>query len=110
MDPLELLRGRFGFSDFRQGQRAVIDAVLSGGRALAVFPTGSGKSICYQLPALALEGTTLVISPLIALMKDQIDFLKSRGIRAARQDSSLSAAEMREVNDSLQAGTLDLLY
>src|SRR5687768_14934160 len=99
MDPERVLRERFGFAAFRPGQRAVIDAILERGSALAVFPTGAGKSLCYQLPALGLDGVTLVVSPLIALMKDQIDFLTRRGIPAARLDSSLSASEIREVND-----------
>ena len=75
---LELLEQHFGFRAFRPGQREVVDALTGRGRALAVFPTGGGKSICYQLPALMLDGLTLVVSPLIALMKDQIDFLRSR--------------------------------
>src|SRR5262245_12044012 len=79
-----LLRERFGFDAFRPGQREVMAALANHGRALAVFPTGGGKSICYQLPALAIEGVTLVVSPLIALMKDQIDWLTRRGIPAAR--------------------------
>ena len=65
---------RFGFRELRKGQREVVDALLSGASALAVFPTGGGKSLCYQLPALLLDGLTVVVSPLIALMKDQIDF------------------------------------
>ncbi|MBW3636634.1 MAG: RecQ family ATP-dependent DNA helicase, partial [Armatimonadetes bacterium] len=105
-----LLHQHFGFRDFRPGQREVIDELLTQGRALAVFPTGGGKSLCYQLPALALEGTALVVSPLIALMKDQIDFLQNRGIAAARLDSSLDANESRAVTDSLRNGTLKLLY
>ena len=72
---LSVLQGTFGFDDFRPGQEQVIDALLAGRSALAVFPTGGGKSLCYQLPALLLDGVTLVVSPLIALMKDQIDFL-----------------------------------
>src|SRR5438876_3496094 len=106
MDPLELLRTRFGFSDFRPGQQPVIEALLAGKAALAVFPTGGGKSLCYQLPALALDGVTLVVSPLIALMKDQIDFLCGRGIDAARLDSSLSLEETRAGTERLRAGTL----
>jgi ATP-dependent DNA helicase RecQ len=105
-----LLQRHFGFEGFRPGQREVIEELLTQGRALAVFPTGGGKSLCYQLPALALEGTTLVVSPLIALMKDQIDFLQSRGIAAARLDSSLPWAETRETNDALRSGRLKLLY
>jgi ATP-dependent DNA helicase RecQ len=110
MSPHELLRERFGFSEFRRGQLAVIEALLAGEAALAVFPTGGGKSLCYQLPALALEGVTLVVSPLIALMKDQIDFLQGRGIAAARLDSSLSLEESRAVTGALRDGTLKLLY
>jgi ATP-dependent DNA helicase RecQ len=83
----QLLREQFGFATFRPGQRPVIETLLAGKAALAVFPTGGGKSLCYQLPALALEGVSLVVSPLIALMKDQIDFLQGRGIDAARLDS-----------------------
>jgi ATP-dependent DNA helicase RecQ len=106
----ELLRTHFGFDNFRPGQEGVIEALLEGRSALAVFPTGGGKSLCYQLPALALEGVTLVVSPLIALMKDQIDFLVGRGIAAARLDSSLSLDETRAIGDRLADGTLKLLY
>src|SRR2546423_8514219 len=105
-----LLQQHFGFREFRPGQREVLEALWENGRALAVFPTGGGKSLCYQLPALAYEGVTLVVSPLIALMKDQIDFLRSRGIAAARLDSSLSAEEVEEVTGQVSAGTLKLLY
>src|SRR5687768_18518273 len=89
------LKTHFGFSDFRPGQREVMEALLAGKSAAAVFPTGGGKSLCYQLPALLLPGATIVVSPLIALMKDQIDFLAGRGIPAARLDSSLTAAEVQ---------------
>jgi ATP-dependent DNA helicase RecQ len=105
-----LLQQHFGFDEFRPGQREVIESLLDSGRALAIFPTGGGKSLCYQLPALALDGVTLVVSPLIALMKDQIDFLQRRGIAAARLDSSLDAEQTRAVNDQVRAGTLKLLY
>ena len=108
--PAELLQKHFGFSEFRPGQEAVINALLTDGAALAVFPTGAGKSLCYQLPALMFEGVTLVVSPLIALMKDQIDFLRGRGIAAARLDSTLGATEAREIYGQLEAGTLKLLY
>ncbi len=108
--PESILRASFGFDGFREGQRPVIDALLRGDSALAVFPTGAGKSLCYQLPALMLEGVTLVVSPLIALMKDQIDFLARRGVAAARLDSSLSEAELRDVTARLRAGSLKLLY
>jgi ATP-dependent DNA helicase RecQ len=106
----DVLAGRFGLDAFRPGQEQVIDALLAGRSALAVFPTGSGKSLCYQLPALLLDGVTVVVSPLIALMKDQIDYLTSRGIDAARLDSSLDATEARDVSDRLRSGSLKLLY
>src|SRR5437870_8094087 len=105
-----MLTERFGFESFRHGQEQVVEALLAGRSALAVFPTGAGKSLCYQLPALLLDGVTIVVSPLIALMKDQIDFLQRRGIEAARLDSSLDAAEQREVGERLRNGALKLLY
>ncbi len=108
--PLEALTARFGFDAFRPGQEQVVEALLAGRSALAVFPTGAGKSLCYQLPALLLDGMTIVVSPLIALMKDQIDFLQRSGIDAARLDSSLDAADQREIFDRLRAGSLKLLY
>lgn len=108
--PLETLSDVFGFDSFRPGQETIIDQILQGNSALAVFPTGSGKSLCYQLPALLLPGLTIVISPLIALMKDQVDFLKGRGVEVARLDSSLSGEEARQVYRAVRAGTLKLLY
>ncbi len=107
---LDVLRDSFGFSSFRPGQEQVVDALLAGRSALAVFPTGSGKSLCYQLPALLLDGVTVVVSPLIALMKDQIDMLTRLGVDAARLDSSLTADETRAVTSRLRDGTLKLLY
>src|SRR3954465_3576047 len=107
---LAVLAARFGFSAFRPGQEQVVETLLAGRSALAVFPTGAGKSVCYQLPALLLDGVTVVVSPLIALMKDQIDFLQRSGIDAARLDSSLDAAEQRAIFERLRAGGLKLLY
>ena len=104
------LKQHFGFDSFRPGQRKVIDDLLAGHSAAAVFPTGSGKSLCYQLPSLLLEGVTLVVSPLIALMKDQIDALTSRGIAARRLDSTLTFDEYRQVMDDLRNGNLRMLY
>ncbi|TVR50975.1 MAG: RecQ family ATP-dependent DNA helicase [Puniceicoccaceae bacterium] len=109
-DPGSILANVFGFDAFRPGQEDVIGHLLAGRSALAVFPTGGGKSLCYQLPALVLEGMTLVVSPLIALMKDQIDYLLSRGVRAARLDSSQSGEEARQVWSDLREGRLKLLY
>jgi ATP-dependent DNA helicase RecQ len=105
-----LLRDTFGFDDFRPGQAAVIDRLLDGRSALAVLPTGGGKSLCYQVPALMLDGLTLVVSPLIALMKDQVDALVRRGVAAARLDSSLDADQDRAVREAVRDGRLSLLY
>ena len=110
LTPEEALHRHFGLERFLPGQRQVIDAVLAGHSAAAIFPTGGGKSLCYQLPALLLSGVTVVVSPLIALMKDQIDSLRRRGIDAARLDSSLSLEEYRDVVDRLRSGQLRLLY
>jgi len=95
------LKQHFGHKAFRAGQQQVIETLLAGRSALALFPTSAGKSLCYQLPALLMEGVTLVISPLIALMKDQVQTLKARGIAAARLDSSLSQQEAAEVFDGM---------
>lgn len=100
----------FGFPDFRPGQADVVAALLARRSALAVFPTGGGKSLCYQLPALLLGGLTLVVSPLIALMKDQVDHLRSRGVDADRLDSSRTSDEVRDIYGRMAAGTLRLLY
>ncbi len=110
MDLLNALRAHFGHESFREGQEAVVGALLAGESALALFPTGAGKSLCYQLPAVLLEGTALIVSPLIALMKDQVDALRARGIAAARLDSSLTAEETQRVVADLRAGALKLLY
>src|SRR5665647_1566098 len=107
---LHVLAERFGSASFRPGQQPVVESLLAGRSARAVSPTGAGKSLCYQLPALLLDGVTVVVSPLIALMKDQIDFLTSRGIDAARLDSSLGPDEIRGVSERLRAGSLKLLY
>lgn len=104
------LKNIFGFDDFRRGQEKVVSQLIQGNSALAIFPTGSGKSLCYQLPALHLPGLTVVISPLIALMKDQIDFLLSKGVAAARLDSTLSLDEYRQVWNQVESGELKLLY
>ncbi len=109
-DPTATLRDVFGFPAFRGGQEQVIQTLLAGRSALAIFPTGAGKSLCYQLPALHLPGLTLVVSPLIALMKDQIGFLQGLNIPAARMDSSLKLDELRAVNADLKNHKLKLLY
>ena len=88
-DAISSLRKHFGFDDFREGQREVIGSILEGKDAVVVMPTGSGKSLCYQLPAMMLDGATLVVSPLIALMKDQVDALQARGLPATFINSSI---------------------
>ena len=106
----EALRSRFGLEIFRPGQEEAAEAVLAGHDLVAVMPTGSGKSLCFQLPALLLEGTSLVVSPLIALMKDQVDGLRARGLAAAGLHSLLGGAERSAVEADFAAGRLRLLY
>jgi ATP-dependent DNA helicase RecQ len=105
-----VLRDRFGFQEWRPGQRILVEAVLAGRDALAVMPTGAGKSLCFQLPALVLPGVTLVISPLIALMKDQVDGLQERGIAATFINSSIPYAEQEERLLAVRSGRVRLLY
>ncbi|BAP14081.1 ATP-dependent DNA helicase RecQ [Alcanivorax sp. NBRC 101098] len=104
------LQQTFKLQGFRPGQERVINALLAGRSALAVFPTGGGKSLCYQLPALMLDGVTLVVSPLIALMKDQVDQLHRLGIAAARLDSSVDAEQLQSIYRGLEDGSIKLLY
>src|SRR6478735_5905585 len=106
----ELLRRVFGHPDFRGEQQAIIEHVASGGDALVLMPTGGGKSLCYQVPALLRTGTASVVSPLIALMQDQVEALKQLGVRAAYLNSSLDTAEAVAVERALLAGEYDLLY
>ncbi|MEL6105112.1 MAG: RecQ family ATP-dependent DNA helicase [Planctomycetota bacterium] len=108
-DPATILE-RFRLTRFRPGQREVIDAVAGGGDILCVMPTGGGKSLCYQLPALARQGTTVVVSPLIALMKDQVDALRGLGIAAKLINSTLSASEQDDVMSEMARGELELVY
>jgi len=105
-----LLKHHFGFSAFREGQEAVVTALIAGRPALALFPTGAGKSLCFQLPALVRKGTALIVSPLIALMKDQVEALRRHGIAAARLDSTLTPAELSQLYADMASGTLKLLY
>jgi ATP-dependent DNA helicase RecQ len=105
-----ILRETFGHREFRPGQEAVVRSVVSGDDALVLMPTGGGKSLCYQIPALVREGTGIVVSPLIALMKDQVDALLQLGVRAAFLNSSLERDAARRVEQRLAAGDLDLLY
>lgn len=105
-----LLLAKFGLSSFRSGQREVVDTLAAGKDVMCVMPTGGGKSLCYQLPSLARDGTTIVVSPLIALMKDQVDSLQQLGIAAKLINSSLTHAEQSEVMREMAAGALDLVY
>lgn len=104
------LQRAFGFNSFRPGQEAIVRALLDGSDAMVVMPTGSGKSLCFQLPALMLEGTTLVVSPLIALMKDQVDALRHRNISAAYLNSTLSSDETSRILSAMRRGAYKLLY
>src|ERR1043166_8147791 len=109
-DAVASLRQHFGFEDFREGQREVIGSILEGKDAVVVMPTGSGKSLCYQLPALILDGVTLVVSPLIALMKDQVDALRARGLPATFINSSIPESEQLARIDALRRRELKLVY
>jgi ATP-dependent DNA helicase RecQ len=109
-DSLHAHLAKFGLTTFRPGQREVIESVLEGKDSLCIMPTGGGKSLCYQLPSIARSGVTLVISPLIALMKDQVDSLMNRGFRATYINSSLDVAEQRQRMSRMAAGEFDLVY
>lgn len=109
-DPLDILRHTYGYDAFREPQQEIIEHVIAGKHAFALMPTGRGKSLCYQIPALCREGVGIVVSPLIALMQDQIDALTQLGIKAAAINSTISQQEAWQVKDTLKAGTLDLLY
>jgi RecQ family ATP-dependent DNA helicase len=110
MELHEALRKHFGYDAFRKGQEAVVRSVLSGRPTIAILPTGGGKSLCYQLPALLLQGTTVVVSPLVALMKDQVDALRARGIAATFVNSSLGDPERQERQAALRRGEYRLVY
>lgn len=108
--PRQILHRVFGYERFRAPQAEVIDTLMQGGDALVLMPTGGGKSLCFQIPAIALPGTGIVISPLIALMQDQVAALKQAGVRAAFLNSTLDAESARVIEQQLLSGELDLLY
>ena len=108
--PSQILHDVFGYTQFRGPQQAIVEHVAAGGDALVLMPTGGGKSLCYQIPSLLRDGTGIVVSPLIALMQDQVDALKQAGVQAAFLNSSLDAEEAREVTARLIRGELDILY
>ena len=107
---LELLKRYFGYDEFRPLQAEIVDAVMDRTDTLVVMPTGGGKSLCFQLPSLALPGVTLVVSPLIALMKDQVDALKANGIAAECLNSGMGGEEQSQVQMKAYRGDLKLLY
>ncbi|MCD8181109.1 MAG: DNA helicase RecQ [Firmicutes bacterium] len=110
MEKEQILKQYFGHSDFRSGQAEIIDKILSGSDVLGIMPTGAGKSVCYQIPALMLDGITLVISPLISLMSDQVAALAQMGIRAAYLNSSLTLQQQNKVMSNIEAGVYKIVY
>ncbi|PSQ81594.1 MAG: ATP-dependent DNA helicase RecQ, partial [Bacteroidetes bacterium QS_8_68_15] len=109
-DPKEALRSVFGYESFRARQEEIVTHLLDGGHALVVMPTGSGKSLCYQLPAMIREGVGVVVSPLISLMQDQVAALRQQGVRAAFLNSSLSGRAKRRTRQEVKHGQIDVLY
>lgn len=109
-NPRAILNRVYGYPAFRGKQQAVVERVVAGGDAVVLFPTGAGKSLCYQVPSLCRDGIGIVVSPLIALMRDQVEALKQLGVRAAALNSSLSRDDFLEVRSALSSGALDLLY
>ena len=105
-----LLRRTFGLKHLREGQDAVIASVMAATPTLAVMPTGAGKSLCYQLPALLLPGTTLVVSPLIALMKDQCDKLRELGVAAVQLNSAVDAGEIAAAEQAIRGGAAKIVF
>ena len=105
-----VLKEVFGFESFRPGQEAVVDSLLSGQNVLTVMPTGSGKSLCFQIPALVVGGLTIVVSPLVALMQDQVAALQLAGVAAGTINSSRSRAENVDIWRRVVAGEVQLLY
>ena len=106
----DILKNTFGYTEFRHHQAAIIESILNGQDALALMPTGGGKSLCYQIPALVLDGVAIIVSPLIALMQDQVNALQQLGIRAAFINSSLDYQTSKQVEQQVLNNQLDLLY
>src|SRR5215207_8831884 len=103
------MRGTFGLSAFRPGQQQVIESIVQRRNTIAIMPTGAGKSLCYQLPALHLPGTTIVVSPLIALMKDQADKLAELGVTVCQVNSTFSAREIDTAMSAIRKGEMDFV-
>lgn len=110
MDKQEILKRYFGYDQFRSGQETLIDSILSGRDTLGIMPTGAGKSLCFQIPALMMDGITLVISPLISLMKDQVGALNQAGIHAAFLNSSLTVSQYYKALEYARAGRYPIIY
>ena len=108
-NPRDVLHQVFGHSAFRGQQEEVVNHIVEGGDAVVLFPTGAGKSVCYQVPALCRNGVGIVVSPLIALMRDQVEALRQQGVRAEALNSSMSPDEAAGVRNLLRRGALDLL-
>src|SRR3989344_5838641 len=108
--PVQVLKNKFGYESFRFNQEEIINTILRKQDVFVFMPTGGGKSLCYQIPALLFDGLTVVVSPLIALMKDQVDALRLNGVKAAYLNSSLSSPEHDEIISRLKRGELKLLY
>ena len=108
--PLDALKEYFGFDGFLDGQEEVVEQIMTGKDGLVVMPTGGGKSLCYQLPALCLRGVSIIVSPLIALMKDQVDALVAKGIPATMINSTLGLSEQRDRISRMRAGEYKLVY
>ena len=110
MNKHEILKRYFGYDAFRTGQEALVDALLSGRDVLGIMPTGAGKSLCYQVPALMMQGVTLVISPLISLMKDQVNALVQQGVSAAYLNRSLTDAQYNRALRNAANGQYKIIY
>jgi len=109
-DALDILQNIYGYDQFRGQQQEIVESVIRGKDALVLMPTGGGKSLCYQIPSLARHGTGIIVSPLIALMQDQVDALKALNLHAAFINSSLDAKQINDIENSLLKGDIDMLY
>src|ERR1700753_85698 len=107
---LHILKKTYGYDSFRDQQAEIIEHIINGGHAFVLMPTGSGKSLCYQIPALCRDGVGIIISPLIALMQDQVEALRQLGIKAAAINSSMTPGHIRETCEKIRNGEIDMVY